>query len=167
VLRRAFGAGGLLLLGAALSLTAGDLRADDSCPACSAGSSCPDCSSCFAFFRRCPPEGGTLAAARERAKRLCRPPRCPPYCDPTFGYYPTLWRAWPTLYCAAEEDFESAPAPKTLPASPSGTTPGGAAPPTMPPAESDARRHPADLGVYTPTGRTPTELPALNGASER
>jgi hypothetical protein len=129
VLRRSHCAGGLLLAGAALLLTAVTAaRADDHCDQ---GGHCND--SCFAFFRRCPADAGSHATTiLQTFHRYC-PPRCPPYCDPTFGFYPTAWRSWPSLCSAAKDAFETAPAPRT-------TEPGGTAPPTMPPAEGGARR---------------------------
>ncbi len=87
--------------------------------------------------------------------------RCPPYCDPTFGYYPTVWRAWPTIYCEAPEAFPltTAPGGTGAPAA----TPPGETPRVMPPAsDSDARRRPAGPGVYPTAAR-----PFVSGASGR
>lgn len=115
-----------------------------------------DCS--FAFFRRCPPDSGAQDGVVGYLKSLCRPPRCPPYCDPTFGFYPTMWRSWPTLYVGAID--ETAPRPSA--------TPGGTAPQTMPPASDEARHRPSTMpGKPTPTARTANDGPALSGASGR
>jgi hypothetical protein len=124
VLRRFVSAGGLVAGGVALLLCAAPARAQDD----------PG----FAFYRRDPADAGTRAAASSSAcsclSRFCRPPRCPPYCDPTFGYYPTAWRAWPSLYTG--EVAETAPVPKRDATAPDS----GGAPKTMPPATDEARR---------------------------
>ncbi len=136
------------VLTAGLGLPFAAARADDGC-------------GCFAFFRRCPPDAGAQddGVYGYIKRNILRPPRCPPYCDPTFGYYPTMWRAWPTLYCGPADEM-AAPATTT----PS-TTPGGAIPPTMPPASDEARRRlPPSL---SPTVRSATDLPTFSGASAR
>ncbi len=121
MLRRFVSAGGLLACGMAIMLSAAPARAQDGG---------------FAFYRRDPADAGTRAAASSSAcscfSRFCRPPRCPPYCDPTFGYYPTVWRSWPSLYTG--EVAETAPAPKR------DTTTPDSSPKTMPPATDEARR---------------------------
>jgi hypothetical protein len=137
------------LLAAGYALSAATSRADD-------------CS--FAFFRRCPPDSGVQDGVVGYIKSFCRPPRCPPYCDPTFGYYPTMWRSWPTLYCGAMDELPTSTTPGTQPS----TTPGGTTPRVMPPASDEAnRRLQGYPGTLTPTARTPAELPNFNGASGR
>lgn len=122
MLRRMVSAGGFLAGGVALLLSALPARAQD------AG---------FAFYRRDPAEAGTRPAACSCIPRFCRPPRCPPYCDPSFGYYPTVWRAWPSLFVGEEADVATtAPMPKTAPGAPAG----GENPKVMPPASDEARR---------------------------
>jgi hypothetical protein len=160
VLRRSHCAGGLLLAGAALLLTAVAARADEHCDQCDHSND-----SCFTFFRRCPADAGSHATTiLQMYHRYC-PPRCPPYCDPTFGFYPTAWRSWPSLCSAVGDELETGPAPKTT--GPGGATPapGGAAPQTMPPAEGGARR-PMTPGVL-PTVRTTGQVYPVTGASVR
>jgi hypothetical protein len=149
VSRHVLRAGGFLIAGAAVLFSATSTRADDSC---------------FAFFRRCPPESGAQTPAATDALQLCRPPRCPPYYDPNFGFYGTAWRSWPTTYTAAADELPTAPTPRVLPG-----TPGGGKPAIMPPAAPDgeARRLPATQDLYLPAVRPGGDLPALSGASVR
>ncbi len=64
---------------------------------------------------------------------------CPPYCSPTYGYYPTQWRSWPTTVILAD-DVEPEPAgPRVKPAD-------APKPPTSMPPANDAR------GVTPPRG---------------
>jgi hypothetical protein len=112
-----------------------------------------DCS--FAFFRRCPTDSGVQDGVVGYLKSLCCPPRCPPYCDPTFGFYPTMWRSWPTLYVGAVD--ETAPAPST--------TPGSTTPPTMPPASDEAKRRSSPGKL--PTVRTANDGQSFSGANGR
>lgn len=146
--RRVVSAGGLLTAGLALLLSGAAARAGDPC-------GCGPCGP-FAFFRRCPPEAGANAAAASHTAHLCHRV-CHPYCDPNFGFYPTAWRAWPTLYCGAGE-FPAVPAPAG--AAPAATPPANGAPPTMPPAsDGDASRR--------PQGSPPVVRTAVSGASVR
>ena len=121
MLRSFVSAGTLLAGGLVLILSAAPARAQD-----------PG----FAFFRRDPAEAGARPAACSCFSRFCRPPRCPPYCDPNFGYYPTVWRAWPSLYVGDEADAVTTTSPKTSPTAPAP----GENPRVMPPASDEARR---------------------------
>jgi hypothetical protein len=144
--------GGILFAGAfALLLGAVGARADDSCD------------SCFAFFRRCPPESGIQTGAVARALHLCRPPRCPPYCDPNFGYYPTAWRSWPSTYVASADELPATPGSKAMP----GVPPSDKVPPVMPPATDAETRRRQGINGGIPSVRAPGQLPTLSGASER
>jgi hypothetical protein len=115
-----------------------------------------DCS--FAFYRRCPPDSGVQDGVVGYLKSLCQTPRCPPYCDPTFGFYPTMWRSWPSLYVG------DVAAPSSTPSA----APGGTTPPTMPPASDEAKRLPSGVpGKLAPTVRTANDKPLLSGANGR
>jgi hypothetical protein len=140
-----FRSGGALIAGVAFLTVANSASADD----------------CFAFFRRCPADSGVVhATAFGNVMHLC-PPRCPPYCDPTFGFYPTAWRSWPTLCADFGEEVPAGKAPATVP----GTAPTGPAPRPMPPADSQTRRLPAVPPPGTTGTRSVGQLPPINGAT--
>jgi hypothetical protein len=67
----------------------------------------------------------SLASGRAAAWGCCltKKPVCPPCCSPTYGFYPTAWRAWPSV-------------------TPDGYLPGGVAPQSLPAPEDK----PADVG---------------------
>lgn len=118
-----------------------------------------DC--CFAFFHRCPPESGSQMTVFERAIHLCRPPRCPPYCDPTFGYNPTAWRSWPVIGCDLSEDMPAGTPVPGAPAKP------GATPREMPPA-GEAKLLPGQQpGTTSPAYRITGQLPPISAATGR
>jgi hypothetical protein len=121
VLRSFVSAGTLLAGGLALFLSVAPARAQDPC---------------FAFFRRDPADAGARPAACSCFSRFCRPPRCPPYSDPTFGYYPTVWRAWPSLFAGDEAAAMTTTSPSATPAAPAP----GETPRVMPPASDEAKR---------------------------
>jgi hypothetical protein len=147
VLRRIATSGRLLTAVLAFLLTAVTVNADECC---------------FAFFRRCPADAGAHAGAASFMAHVCRPPRCPPYCDPTFGFYPTAWRSWPTLYSDLGEDTSALPAPKSVAPGTNGH------PAVMPPAlEGDAKRRSTTPGSLAPTLRSSTGMPDFTGASAR
>jgi hypothetical protein len=117
-----------------------------------------DCGCGFAFFRRCPAESGVQETLKAR---YCRPPRCPPYCDPNFGFYPTAWRAWPMPHWDLGEEL---PAPRgSNPAAPAGTAPG-----QMPPAsDAETRGRSGQPGAFGTSARAVGALPPLSGATAR
>jgi hypothetical protein len=145
-------AGGMLVAGVVLVAFTSSAGAEDTC-------------SCFAFFRRSPPDAGIRVPIWDHARQLCRPPRCPPYCDPTFGYYPTAWRSWPTLCTDFGEEIPASTGPATTP----GAAPTGPAPRPMPPpaTDGDARRLPNKSGSLSAGVPSAGQLPRLSGANAR
>lgn len=70
-------------------------------------------------------------------------PCCPPYCSPTFGYYPTAWRPWPSVFA---EGYNPAP---------------GAAPATLPMPAPEGKAGPVTIGHRTfGPGRVPSAGPS-------
>jgi hypothetical protein len=91
------------------------------------------------------------ARAEVMFRPFCRRPVCPPCDSPFFGYYPTLWRAWPALGngCTvliepeattprAPEKIQEAPHPKPAPKPPEVPAPKPEPGSTKPPAPPSA-----------------------------
>jgi hypothetical protein len=94
---------------------------------------------------------GVIHPAQGSNPRLPRPepkPKCPPYCDPFFGFTPTTWRVWPVEVCMECE--EGGPA---LPAAPGEKAPSEKGPPSSAPAVMPRADSPVSLAPPRPSQR--------------